>query len=76
MLFIRLADALHPPPPDHQSKRISVSKPYVSVQQSNDHPAQQRAFRAASSFRNRERGNIPIRQWRGEEWSGGRGETT
>ena len=41
VLFIRLADALHPPSPDHQSKRISVSKPYVSVQQSNDHPAAQ-----------------------------------
>ena len=30
--------------PWYPSKRISVSKPYVSVQQSNDHPAQQRGL--------------------------------
>ena len=46
VLFMRLADALHPPTtrPWYPSKRISVSKPYVSVQQSNDHPAQQRGL--------------------------------
>ena len=47
VLFMRLADALLTPPttrPWYPSKRISVSKPYVSVQQSNDHPAQQRGL--------------------------------